>query len=128
MQRKTVLCGILCAAVLLMTPSVFADDNITAETVAASVQAEDSAETTTTVVVQATASEECGAAQIQTGDFGLPQAAIQQVSLSYGHTCVECSVHADCASICGGGQPLYDYRCQWDFQNCGEHIKECFCN
>ena len=128
MQRKTVLCGILGAALLLMTPFVFADDNLSAETSAVSVQVENHAETAATEGAQATGPEECGATQAQTGELGLPRAAIQQVSLSYGHTCIECSVHADCASICGGGQPLYDYRCQWDVQTCGEHIKECFCN
>ena len=44
-------------------------------------------------------------------------------------TCVPCSTHADCASICGG-ELYYDYLCMWTYGVCGVgvHLKQCSCN
>ncbi len=127
MQRKTLFCALLCAAVLLLTPAVFADEDMSA---AASSAASTTVERNAQVApasAKAAPSQATEPVTAEVAAFGLPQAPVTQLSLSYGNTCIECSVHADCATLCGGGQPLYDYRCQWNFQDCGEHIKQCWC-
>ena len=61
--------------------------------------------------------------------LGLPIAPIMLESNLY-PTCIECSSHEQCQSVCGGTELYFDYVCMWTYDVCGPelHIRQCSCN
>ncbi len=128
MKRHFVCFSLLVA--LAFAPQLFADDQGT-EVLGAMPTAQ--GPTVEAAVTSEPSVDQIGQSELtpmstELTDLGLPKALVFNAA-SLNPTCEPCATHADCESVCGGGQLYFDYICLRTWEGCdGERYLQCSCS